>query len=63
ISVFVEPLQGAKPLLEGGSQMGAMNAFGTVVADHQVLVVGEVPQSTVALVGGALAYRQEDSDD
>ncbi|MDX1654928.1 MAG: MucB/RseB C-terminal domain-containing protein, partial [Candidatus Competibacteraceae bacterium] len=46
ISVFVEPLQGAKPLLEGGSQMGAMNAFGTVVADHQVLVVGEVPQST-----------------
>lgn len=47
ISVFVEKLDGTPPLLQGGSQMGSMNAFGTVVNGHQILVVGEVPAATV----------------
>lgn len=46
ISVFLEQLDGA-PLLQGGSQLGSMSAFGTVVEGYQVLVVGEVPAATV----------------
>ncbi|MDV7393453.1 MucB/RseB C-terminal domain-containing protein, partial [Arthrospira platensis SPKY1] len=47
ISVFLEELNGAPPLLQGGSQLGSMSAFGTVVEGHQILVVGEVPAATV----------------
>jgi sigma-E factor negative regulatory protein RseB len=54
VSVFLEPLGGAKPLLEGPAQMGAMNAFGKVSSDYQVLVVGEVPQATVQMIASAL---------
>ncbi|NJN46448.1 MAG: transcriptional regulator [Candidatus Competibacteraceae bacterium] len=59
VSVFVEPLQGAEPVLEGPSRMGAMNAFGTVVNDHQVVVVGEVPAITVQLIASSVHYVQE----
>lgn len=48
ISVFVERLDGAKPLLIGKSNLGSMNAFGVHAQDdYQILVVGEVPAVTV----------------
>ncbi|MEE4379565.1 MAG: MucB/RseB C-terminal domain-containing protein [Candidatus Competibacteraceae bacterium] len=59
VSVFVEPLKGAEPVLEGPSRMGAMNAFGAVVNDHQVVVVGEVPAMTVQLIASSVHYDQE----
>jgi negative regulator of sigma E activity len=34
--------------------MGAMNAFGKVLNDYQVLVVGEVPQVAVQMIAAAL---------
>jgi len=54
VSIFLEPLAGAKPLLQGPAQMGAMNAFGKVLNDYQVLVVGEVPQAAVQMIAAAL---------
>jgi len=54
VSVFLEPLAGGQPLLKGAARKGAMNAFGAVVNDHQVLVVGEVPQATVQKVATAV---------
>lgn len=57
VSVFLDKLDGGKPLLEGASRMGSMNAFGTVKHDHQVLVVGEVPRVTVEAIAAALDYR------
>lgn len=54
VSVFLEPLQESKPLLQGPAQMGAMNAFGKVLDDYQVLAVGEVPQATVQMIVSAL---------
>ena len=59
ISVFVEKLDGTPPLLQGSSQMGSMNAFGTVVSGHQILVVGEVPAATVQRIAIAI---QPDSE-
>lgn len=38
-------------LFSGFSHMGAMNAYGRAVGMYHVTVVGEVPQSTVRLIG------------
>jgi sigma-E factor negative regulatory protein RseB len=54
VSIFLEPLAGSHPLLQGPAQMGAMNAFGKVLNDYQVLVVGEVPQAAVQMIASAL---------
>jgi sigma-E factor negative regulatory protein RseB len=51
LSVYVEELESSAKTLEGLSQMGAMNAFGTMIDGHQVTVVGEVPGITVQSVG------------
>lgn len=59
ISVFLERLDGASPLLQGGSQLGSMNAFGTQVGNYQILVVGEVPASTVQTIAASISYDPE----
>lgn len=59
ISIFLERLEGAPPLLQGSSQLGSMNAFGTVIDGHQVLVVGEVPAATVQRIAASIRYVPE----
>ena len=59
ISVFLERLEGDPPLLQGSSQLGSMNAFGTVVSGHQVLVVGEAPAATVQRIAASIQYTPE----
>jgi sigma-E factor negative regulatory protein RseB len=59
ISVFLEQLNGAPPLLQGESQLGSMSAFGTVVEGHQVLVVGEVPAATVQHIATSIRHDPE----
>ena len=50
VSVFVEPRKpDAKPA-EGPARVGSSSAFTTVVDDHQVTVVGEVPPNTVKFI-------------
>jgi sigma-E factor negative regulatory protein RseB len=50
VSVFVEPRKrDAKPT-EGPARVGSSSAFSTVVDDHQVTVVGEVPPNTVKFI-------------
>ncbi|MBO9471570.1 MucB/RseB C-terminal domain-containing protein [Endozoicomonas sp. G2_2] len=46
VSAFIAPAGLRKPL-EGATTMGAVNAFGHVVEDTQITVVGEVPAVTV----------------
>ena len=53
VSVYVEPVGNEKGLA-GGSRMGAMNAFGREVEDHQVTVVGAVPALTVRTIAEAI---------
>lgn len=61
VSVFIEHLpDGQAPLLDGGSSMGAMNAYGRIVDGYQVLVVGEVPALTVRELAEAIARRPSD---
>jgi sigma-E factor negative regulatory protein RseB len=47
VSVYVEKLPADSRAFTGHSNMGAMNAFGTVLDDYQITVVGEVPAATV----------------
>jgi sigma-E factor negative regulatory protein RseB len=46
MSVYIEKAM-SKKLFEGGSQMGAIHAFGTNVDGFQITAVGEVPAQTV----------------
>jgi sigma-E factor negative regulatory protein RseB len=59
VSVFLEKLENAPPILQGESRFGSMNAFGVVVAGHQVLVVGEVPAATVQRIATSIEYAPE----
>lgn len=57
VSVFLEPLPpGSEAVLDGFSRMGAMNAFGVTRGDHQIMVVGEVPELTVRTIAERLSY-------
>lgn len=57
MSVFIELLDDAKERLLGPSGMGAINAYGSVIGDYQVTVVGEVPEITVEKVGQSVRRR------
>ena len=56
LSVFVEPLGDHEPL-DGLSAMGALNAFGLILEEHQITVVGEVPPATVEAVARSVARQ------
>jgi sigma-E factor negative regulatory protein RseB len=59
VSVFVEPA-GESPrsaVLTGLTQMGAIHAFGRVVDDHQITVVGEVPATTVDMIAESVSRQ------
>lgn len=56
ISIFMEKIRARHSHLHGGSNMGAVNAFGTIINAHFVTVVGEVPARTVEKVGNSIRY-------
>lgn len=57
VSVFIEKFSAEDKPFKGLSRMGAVNAYGTVVNDHQVTVVGDVPAATVRMVGQSVTFR------
>jgi sigma-E factor negative regulatory protein RseB len=50
VSIFVEKLADSTKPIRGLNSMGAINAYGTVIDNHQVTVVGEVPSKTVNMI-------------
>jgi sigma-E factor negative regulatory protein RseB len=50
VSVFVEPRKRDSKPAEGPARVGSSSAFSTVVDDHQVTAVGEVPPNTVKFI-------------
>jgi sigma-E factor negative regulatory protein RseB len=54
ISIFIEKIQARHSHLRGGSHVGAINAFGTILHAHFVTVVGEVPAKTVEKIGNSI---------
>lgn len=57
ISIFIEKIRARHSHLHGGSKMGAVNAFGTIMNAHFITVVGEVPARTVEKVGNSIQYQ------
>lgn len=55
VSVFIEPIKDKSPL-NGLSSMGVINAYGRVVDDHQITVIGDVPKSTVRSMAMSVSY-------
>ncbi|HXF66026.1 MAG TPA: MucB/RseB C-terminal domain-containing protein [Burkholderiales bacterium] len=56
VSVFIEPLPGARPVL-GLSHQGAVNIYARPVADYMVTVLGEAPAATVKQIADSLEFR------
>lgn len=57
ISIFIEKIKAHHGHLKGVTNMGAVNAFGTIIESHFVTVVGEVPKHTVDKIGSAITYE------
>ncbi len=50
VSIFVEKLADSTKPISGLNSMGAINAYGTVIDNYQVTVVGDVPSKTVNMI-------------
>ena len=57
LSVFIERQSGIAS--QGGSSMGAVNAFIRIVKNHSVTAIGEVPAVTVKEVAESVSYQQQ----
>lgn len=58
VSVFIEEAgQDTKSAMIGSSRMGAIHAYGNIVNGRQIVVVGEVPAATVALIGKSVVAK------
>lgn len=57
VSIFIERIKARHSHLQGGSHMGAVNAFGTIIHSHFVTVVGEVPATTVEKIGAGIQFN------
>jgi len=57
VSIFIERLDTASKPLAGLDNMGAVNAYGSMVDDFQITVVGEVPAATVERVAASIERR------
>lgn len=57
LSIYVEKSQDDSQPYSGITHRGALNAFGSMVDGHYVTVIGEVPRSTVEMVGTAVRSR------
>lgn len=56
VSVYIEKPDQAMELLKGGSSMGAVNVYGTMIGGHQITVVGEVPRAAVEMIAESVRY-------
>ena len=56
VSIFIEKIRARHSHLHGGSNMGAVNAYGSIIGPHFVTVVGEVPQKTVEKIGASIRF-------
>lgn len=59
VSVYIEAYKDKEQTVEGASKMGAVNMFGSLVGNHQLTVVGEVPAATIRMIADSVRYHSE----
>lgn len=58
VSLFIEPVMKNVRPRTGHTTMGSTNMCAKVVGDHQIIVIGEVPASTVMQISKAVSFKQ-----
>ena len=58
VSVFIIKPRQSKRLFEGLSRRGSINAFSRGFDDHQITVLGEVPNETVKMIGSSIVHSE-----
>ncbi len=56
ISVFLSKVDDPEHMYEGAHKQGVINAYARDLNQHQITVVGEVPQGTVKMIGSSIIY-------
>lgn len=62
VSVFIEKNMNKQRHLKGLSQMGAVNAYGTVIDNNFVTVVGQAPGKTIEKIGQNIHFSGSTDD-
>ncbi|MEM7304411.1 MAG: MucB/RseB C-terminal domain-containing protein [Pseudomonadota bacterium] len=57
VSVFIMKPRSPNQIREGISHRGSINAFSKGFEDHQITVLGEVPDETVKLIGSSIEQK------
>jgi sigma-E factor negative regulatory protein RseB len=57
VSVYIEEMNDKKPMMKGFSSIGAVNAYTTIMSNHYVTVVGEVPKTAVKVIADSVSFR------
>ncbi len=58
VSVFIVKPRKPRQFYEGLSQRGSINAFSRGFDDHQITVLGEVPNETVKMIGTSIVHTK-----
>ena len=58
VSLFIEPLTKHMRPKTGSTSLGATNIYANIVEGHQIMVVGEVPEATVAQIASNVSFKK-----
>ncbi len=56
VSVFISKVDDPSHMYQGAHKKGVINAYARDLNQHQITVVGEVPQGTVKMIGSSITY-------
>ena len=56
VSVFISKVEKPKQIYQGAHTKGVINAYARDLNEHQITVVGEVPEGTVKMIGTSIFY-------
>jgi sigma-E factor negative regulatory protein RseB len=56
VSVFISKVDDPKSMYTGAHKQGVINAYARDLNQHQITVVGEVPEGTVKMIGSSVIY-------
>ena len=56
VSVFISKVDDPSLIYKGAHKKGVINAYARDLNQHQITVVGEVPQGTVKMIGSSVSY-------
>jgi sigma-E factor negative regulatory protein RseB len=58
VSLFIEPIEKNEAPKVGRCMQGATNVFANIVDEHQVVVVGEVPEATTRQIAASVSFKK-----